>query len=83
MPSLAGLRCFLEVAAMGSFAGASRRLGLSTSATSKAVAPPEGELGVRLLHRTTRRASLTPEGERVHDGAAGSAADPVAGPRAP
>jgi len=91
MPSLAGLRCFLEVAASGSFAEASRRLGLSTSATSKAVARLEDELGVRLLHRTTRRVSLTPEGERVRDGAASPVgelealaaelADGLAGPR--
>jgi len=46
-----------------SFAGAARRLGLSPSATGKAVGALELRLGVRLFSRTTRRVSLTPEGE--------------------
>lgn len=73
--NLVGLRCFLEVANGGSFAATARRLGLSTSAVSKAVARLEAELGVRLLQRTTRRVSLTPEGERARDGAAAAVAE--------
>lgn len=75
MLSMIGLRCFIEVANSGSFATAARRLGLSTSAVSKAVSRLEGELGVRLLQRTTRRVSMTPEGERALHGAVGPLAD--------
>ncbi|WP_395375399.1 LysR family transcriptional regulator [Marinicella sp. W31] len=58
----------IQVAEVGSFAEASRLLGLSTSATSKAVSRLEEELGVKLFHRTTRSISLTPEGERYVEG---------------
>ena len=75
MKSLVGLRCFIEVANGGSFADAARRLGLSSSAVSKAVSRLEDDLGVRLLHRTTRHVSLTPEGERARDGAATAVAE--------
>ena len=56
------LRTFLEVASLGSFAGAARSLGLSTSGVSKQVSTLEERLGVRLLNRTTRRVSLTEVG---------------------
>jgi DNA-binding transcriptional LysR family regulator len=56
------LRTFLEVARLGSFAGAARSLGLSTSGVSKQVSTLEERLGVRLLNRTTRRVSLTEVG---------------------
>ncbi|MEL6964548.1 MAG: LysR family transcriptional regulator, partial [Pseudomonadota bacterium] len=68
MKSLTTLSAFIEVAGTGSFARAAQQLGLSTSATSKAVARLEDELGVKLLHRTTRSVSLTPEGERFLEG---------------
>ncbi len=55
---------FLTVAQLRSFAAAAAKLGLSTSATSKAVQRLESDLGVKLLQRTTRTVSLTPEGER-------------------
>ncbi|PDT77039.1 LysR substrate-binding domain-containing protein [Bradyrhizobium sp. C9] len=54
---------FVTVAETLSFAAAARRLGLSPSATGKAIATLEAQLGVRLFTRTTRRVSLTPEGE--------------------
>jgi DNA-binding transcriptional LysR family regulator len=56
------LQTFLEVASLGSFAGAARRLGVSTSGVSKQVAALEERLGVRLFNRTTRRVSLTEVG---------------------
>jgi LysR family transcriptional activator of dmlA len=47
----------------GSFSTAARELGLSTAAVSKRLAQMEMRMEVKLLHRNTRRFSLTPEGE--------------------
>lgn len=66
MSSLRLLVAFTEAARRGSFAGAARELGLTASAVAKAVGRLEEELHVRLFHRTTRRISLTPEGEALY-----------------
>ena len=63
MDRFQSMQVFAAVADGGSFIGAARTLGLSKPAVSRHVAELEGRLGVRLLHRTTRRLSLTPEGE--------------------
>jgi DNA-binding transcriptional LysR family regulator len=60
---------FQLVATRGSLSAAARELGVSTSAVSKRLARLEHHLGVRLLHRTTRRLSLTDEGELYLQGA--------------
>ena len=60
---LAGMEEFVAVAEAGGFARAGERLGVSASAVGKAVARYGDRLGARLLHRTTRRVSLTPAGE--------------------
>lgn len=57
------LRSFVEVIDAGSFVAAADRLGLSKAAVSRHVAELEARLGVRLLHRTTRKLSLTQDGE--------------------
>jgi DNA-binding transcriptional LysR family regulator len=57
------LRSFAEVVDAGSFVAASGHLGLSKAAVSRHVGDLETRLGVRLLHRTTRKLSLTDEGE--------------------
>lgn len=58
------IQTFLEVARSGSFANASRRLSLPRSTVSARVRALEQRLNVRLLHRTTRRITLTDEGRR-------------------
>ncbi len=68
MKSLSNVATFVRVAEAQSFVEAANWLGLSPSAVSKAVAKLEEELGIKLLHRTTRSVSLTPEGERFYEG---------------
>lgn len=57
------LAAFVAAVESGSFSAAARQLGLTPSAISKVVSRLETRLGVRLLHRTTRRLSLTAEGD--------------------
>ncbi len=54
---------FSVLVAAGSLSAAAREQGLTTSAVSKRLTLMEGRLGVPLLNRTTRRMSLTAEGE--------------------
>jgi len=63
MDLFAGILPFVHVAQERSFRRAAERLGVSTAAVSKAVQKLEGDLGVRLLERTSRQVALTPEGE--------------------
>src|SRR5689334_2905562 len=60
---LAEMRVFVRAIERGTFAVAASDLGLTPSAVSKLIARLEGRLGVRLVNRTTRKLSLTPEGE--------------------
>ena len=54
---------FAHVVKVRSFSEAARRLDVSKSRVSKAIARLESSLGVRLLHRSTRSLSLTDVGE--------------------
>jgi DNA-binding transcriptional LysR family regulator len=60
---------FAKVAQEGSLSAAARALGLTPSAVSRVIARTELRLGTRLLLRTTRSISLTPEGEAYLRGA--------------
>jgi len=62
MLKLDGMATFVAVAESGSISEASRRLTLSKSVVSERLADLEKELGVRLLHRSTRKLSLTEDG---------------------
>ncbi len=57
------MQAFTAVVDAGSFVGAADAMGLSKAAVSRQIADLESRLAVRLLHRTTRKLSLTDEGE--------------------
>jgi LysR family transcriptional regulator, transcriptional activator for dmlA len=59
----ADLGFFSALASAGSLSAAARELGITTPAVSRHLALMESRLGVPLVVRTTRRMSLTPEGE--------------------
>ncbi len=59
------LRVFLAVARKASFVAAAYALGMSPAYVTKRVTTLERTLGVTLLHRTTRRVTVTDQGERV------------------
>ncbi|RAS28830.1 LysR family transcriptional regulator [Paraburkholderia bryophila] len=67
MDNLSGIVAFVQTAEASSFVAASQRLGVSPSAVGKSVARLEQHLGVRLLQRSTRRVSLTDDGERFYE----------------
>jgi DNA-binding transcriptional LysR family regulator len=62
-----GMVFFARVVEAKSFSAAARSLGLSKSAVSARVARLESNLGLRLLHRTTRRLALTADGVRFYE----------------
>jgi DNA-binding transcriptional LysR family regulator len=66
MEDLNDMLFFAEVVDRGGFAAAGRALAIPKSRISRRVADLETRLGVRLLHRTTRKLSLTPAGETFH-----------------
>lgn len=61
----ADLGFLVALSGSGSLSATARELGLSKAAVSKRLATIEGRTGVALVSRTTRRMSLTPEGEAV------------------
>jgi DNA-binding transcriptional LysR family regulator len=63
MDGFSDLNLFALVARHRNLAAAARELGVTPPAVSKRLAQLERRLGVRLMNRTTRRLSLTPEGE--------------------
>ncbi|PHM38462.1 LysR substrate-binding domain-containing protein [Xenorhabdus innexi] len=67
LPFLQDLRVFLLVAKRASFAAAAEEIGASPAFISKRIAVLENVLNVSLLHRTTRRVSITEDGERIYE----------------
>ncbi|RWH72893.1 LysR family transcriptional regulator [Mesorhizobium sp.] len=64
-PTLADLKAFCAIAQHRSFGRAADTLGVSRSSLSHAMRSLEADLGVRILHRTTRSVSPTEAGERL------------------
>ena len=63
MDGFSDLSFFSMLIKHGSLVAAAQELGVTPPAVSKRLAALEKRLGVRLLQRTTRRMSLTPEGD--------------------
>lgn len=61
------MQVFARVAALGSLSAAARALGMSQTMATKHVAELEGRLGTKLIHRTTRRLTLTEAGRTYLD----------------
>jgi LysR family transcriptional regulator, regulator for bpeEF and oprC len=57
---------YVRVIETGSFSAVARELGTSQPRVSKQIAALESQLGVRLIRRTTRKLSMTEEGERLY-----------------
>jgi DNA-binding transcriptional LysR family regulator len=66
MDKLQAIQLFVRVVDTGSYTAAADQLQISRALASKLVQSLEDELGVRLLHRTTRRLGLTEAGESYY-----------------
>ncbi len=67
MDRLTSLTAFVRVVDSGGFSAAGRRLNMSTTMVSNHIQALEERLGARLLHRTTRKVSLTEVGRAYYD----------------
>ncbi|UUC19567.1 LysR substrate-binding domain-containing protein [Pseudomonas asiatica] len=67
MESLNGILAFVKTAESLSFVSAARAMGISASAVGKNVARLESSLKVRLFQRSTRKVSLTAEGQLFYE----------------
>ncbi|WP_066800182.1 LysR family transcriptional regulator [Moraxella oblonga] len=69
LDKLRGMAVFASVVQHGSFSGAGKELGITTSAVSQQIRSLEQDLGVVLLQRSTRKFSLTEAGESLYKSA--------------
>lgn len=67
MDRLFCMKVFVRVVEHGSFARAADSLGISRASATAAIASLEKQLGVRILNRTTRRVSVTEDGESYYN----------------
>jgi DNA-binding transcriptional LysR family regulator len=65
--ALLAMLAFVRVVQAGSFTGAAAKLGVSKSVVSERVSALEEELDQKLLNRTTRKLSLTPDGTALYE----------------
>ena len=66
MVDLNDVALFVQVVRAGSFAGAARRAGMPSNTLSRRIQQLEAALGTRLLHRSTRKLTLTESGSAFH-----------------
>ncbi|HEX6703804.1 MAG TPA: LysR family transcriptional regulator [Albitalea sp.] len=66
MLDLNDIALFVQVVKAGSFAEAARRAGMPPNTASRRIQELEVQLGLRLLHRSTRRLTLTDAGEALY-----------------
>jgi DNA-binding transcriptional LysR family regulator len=78
MDELRAISTFVRAAELGSFNKVAQVQGTTPQAVSKTIRHLEHHLGVRLIHRTTRRSSLTEEGQRLFESVRGSLSELVA-----
>jgi DNA-binding transcriptional LysR family regulator len=67
MNQLEAMQIYVRVAELASFTQAADSLGLSKASISTAIRQLEAELGTRLLHRTTRKVQMTPDGTAFYN----------------
>jgi len=67
MDTLLSMRVFTRIVETGSFTRASDTTGLTTPRVSALLSTLEQHLGCRLLNRTTRRISLTEDGQAYYE----------------
>jgi DNA-binding transcriptional LysR family regulator len=75
MDRFADIEALVAVVETGTFRAASERIGVAKSVVSRRVSQLEGRLGARLLHRTTRRLSMTDAGRNFYQRAVQILAD--------
>jgi DNA-binding transcriptional LysR family regulator len=68
---LEAMRAFCRIVEVGSFVGAAEALGVPKTTISGQIQGLEAHLGMKLLHRTTRRVSPTTDGAAYYEGARG------------
>ncbi|MBO9515753.1 MAG: LysR family transcriptional regulator [Variovorax sp.] len=61
------MEAFVQVVDRGSFSAGARALGMTPSAISKLILRLEARLATRLVHRSTRKLQLTPEGRNFYE----------------
>ena len=69
------IEVFVRVVEAGSFSAAARALRMTPSAVSKLIARLEARLGTHLVHRSTRKLTITPEGRQFYEGSVRVLAD--------
>ncbi len=67
MVDLNDLAMFVQVVRAGSFSEAARRLGMPANTLSRRIDQLEGQLGKRLLHRSTRKLATSTEGQALFE----------------
>jgi DNA-binding transcriptional LysR family regulator len=67
MNKLTAMECFVRAVETGSFSAVGRELGIGQPNVSRYIAALEQALGTQLLHRSTRKLLVTPEGQRYYE----------------